>query len=104
MPYGEKVDELFERLSKEYIDLDDTSKEVLSAYCKTVVLYNEAVDDLAREGIIVETEKGPKENPLLGAVHKLSNEVKGLYVPLKRILFKQQDRAVEDELDDFLGI
>lgn len=104
MPFKEKVDELFDRLSREYTDLDDTSKEVLVAYCKTLVLYNEAVDDLAAEGVIVDTEKGPRENPLLGAVHKLSNEVKGLYVPLKRILFKQDDRAAEDELDDFLGI
>ena len=41
---------------------------------------------------------------MVGAMHKLSNEVKGLYTPLKRILFKQQEQAEADEFDEFIGL
>lgn len=105
MLFDEKVDERYGRLSVEYQDLDETTKEVLIAYCKALTLYDEAVETVASEGILIENEKGRLgEHPMVGAMHKLSNEVKGLYTPLKRVLFKQQEQVEQDELDEFLGI
>lgn len=105
MLFDDKVDERYGRLSGEYQDLDETTKEVLIAYCKALTLYDEAVETVASEGILIENEKGRlAEHPMVGAMHKLSNEVKGLYTPLKRVLFKQQEQVEQDELDEFLGI
>lgn len=105
MKFDDAVDERYGRLSKEYQNLDETTKEVLVAYCKALTLYDEAVETVASDGIIMENEKGKLvEHPMVGAMHKLSNEVKGLYTPLKRILFKQQDQAEADEFDEFLGM
>ena len=105
MKFDEQVSERYERLSKEYLDLDETTKEVLVAYCKALTLYDEAVSTVATEGIVMENEKGKLvEHPMVGAMHKLSNELKGLYTPLKRILFKQQDTQDADDFDEFLGM
>lgn len=95
----------YEELHGEYTDLDKTTDEILVAYCKALALYDRAIDTVASEGLLMENEKGKLvEHPMVGAMHKLSNEVKGLYTPLKRILFKQDEQVEQDEIDAFLGI
>lgn len=104
MDFDEKVSERYEKCSAAFTSLDELTADMLRTYCLVCVQIDDLNETIAKEGYMVETEKGLKENPYVNTVHKLNADKARYFAPLKRALSKQADEAVEDDMDAFLGL
>jgi len=66
--------------------LDAFTNEILRGFCVTCAQIEVLNDEIAREGLVIETEKGPKENPKLNIVHKRETDKARAATYLRRIL------------------
>ena len=98
-----REEELFERCMREFPDgLDELSGDMLRKYCKASSRIEELNELLDEQGMFIETIKGPKENPAINVIHKLTGEVARFYTPLKRLMAEQRNRNEHSEMDSFL--
>jgi hypothetical protein len=66
--------------------LDAFTNEILKGFCMTCAQIEVLNEEIAREGLVIETEKGPKENPKLNIVHKRETDKARAATYLRRVL------------------
>ena len=66
--------------------LDAFTNEILRGFCMTCAQIEVLNEEIAREGLVVDTEKGPKENPKLNIVHKRETDKARAATYLRRVL------------------
>ena len=107
--FDAKVDEIYDRMSKDFKELDEPTKSMLRTYCVVCAQVDELNDRVQREGYMVEDTRhgGLRENPCVNTVHKLNADKARYFAPLKRVL-REQAGAEDDERfeadDEFMGL
>lgn len=86
-----KVEKLAAQKYEEYAPvfgdrLDAFTNEILRGFCMTCAQIEVLNEEIASEGLVVETEKGPKENPKLNIVHKRETDKARAATYLRRVL------------------
>ena len=85
--------------------MDEAHRELAEDMLKTFCWFSVHLDDLQKkvdkEGPVVETQKGPRENPAIGTIHKLSQRTSDYYTKLMRSLPDEGKEAV-DAMTEFL--
>lgn len=66
--------------------LDAFTNEILSGFCMTCAQIEVLNEEIAEEGLVIATEKGPKENPKLNIVHKRETDKARAATYLRRVL------------------
>lgn len=66
--------------------LDAFTNEILTGFCMTCAQIEVLNEEIADEGLVIETEKGPKENPKLNIVHKRETDKARAATYLRRVL------------------
>lgn len=66
--------------------LDAFTDEVLKGFCETCAQIDVLNEKIAREGLVIETDKGPKENPAINTKHKLETDKARAATLLRRVL------------------
>ena len=76
---------------------------MLERYCWYNAVFQDAREHINREGSVVSTEKGLKENPYVGVAHKYSARASDHFTKIMRV-FKNslESEEEEDELVSFL--
>lgn len=91
MKTSTKVEKLAAKKYEEYAPvfgdgLDAFTNEILTGFCMTCAQIEVLNEEIASEGLVVETEKGPKENPKLNIVHKRETDKARAATYLRRVL------------------
>ncbi len=99
-----RVEEAFGGLSHVLDGLDDDMRdmtaEMLHQFCWCCVKIRDLEHAVEEEGLIVVTDRGARENPAVGTMHKLTNQKAALYSKVVREVGARQPEAV-DELRAF---
>ena len=99
-----RVEEAFDGLSHVLEGLDaeirGMTAEMLHQFCWCCVMIRDLEHAVQEEGLIVLTDKGKRENPAIGTMHKLTNQKAALYSKVVREVGSRQPEAV-DELRAF---
>ena len=66
--------------------LDAFTNEILRGFCMTCAQIEVLNEEIAKEGLVIETDKGPKENPKLNIVHKRETDKARAATYLRRVL------------------
>ena len=85
-----KIERLADRRYSEYApvfnNLDKFTDEILRGFRMTCAQIEVLNVEIAREGLVIETGKGPKENPKLNIVHKRETDKARAATYLRRVL------------------
>ena len=86
-----KIQELADSKYEDYAPvfgdgLDAFTNEILRGFCMTCAQIEVLNDEIASEGLVLFTEKGPKENPKLNIVHKRETDKARAATYLRRVL------------------
>lgn len=71
-------------------------RDMAMTYCWFAVTCDDLQKKIDREGVLIETEKGPKENPAVGVLHKMSARKHEYFSKIQTA----QRRVTDDEVDD----
>lgn len=103
--FDERVDMRFDAMFSKFADLDEMTTDMLRTYCITCVQIDDLNDMIQDQGYLIEDHKGKLvEHPAVNTMHKLNADKARYFAPLKRHLTKQGEQAVEDDMDNFLGL
>lgn len=88
---GSKIEKLASEKYEAYAPvfgdgLDAFTDEILRGFCMTCAQIEVLNEEIADEGLVMETEKGRKENPKLNIVHKRETDKARAATYLRRIL------------------
>lgn len=98
--------EYYERMLPEFGEIDEPTRSVLHSYALTCCQIDEVNRRLTKEGLLIETERGTRENPAVSTLHKLNADKARYYTPLKRVLDRHRSEAEENAYgqdDEFMG-
>lgn len=100
-----RVDKMMAGIVPSLDGMDEMHRELAVDMLKTFCWFSVHLSDLQKqvdkEGPIVETQKGPRENPAIGTIHKLSQRKSDYYTKLMRSLPEEGKDAV-DAMTEFL--
>lgn len=98
--------EYYEQMLPEFGEIDEPTRSVLYSYALTCCQIDDVNKTLFKEGMLIKTERGAKENPAVMTLHKLNADKARYYAPLKRVLDKKRAEAADNACavdDDFMG-
>lgn len=98
--------EYYEEMLAEFGEIDEPTRNMLYSYALTCCQIDDVNKTLFKEGLLIETERGARENPAVVTLHKLNADKARYYAPLKKVLDKKKAEAADASFendDEFMG-
>lgn len=98
--------EYYEQMLPEFGEIDEATRSILYSFALTCCQVDDLNRRISKDGMLMETDRGLRENPAVATLHKLNADKARYYTPLKRVLDKKGAMSESERFerdDEFMG-